>query len=442
MKFSIKKIVLFSIIFIAIVAALIFFFPSQILGVFFRDIKPIDDSDLTLEKIDVPQEQNAYYDFVSLEEGDAVKYPEGYTDRDKCFADEKCLEEAGKANEENFAVIDRILIKQYFVNPGFSNPGNISIFDTAHNDQNILYISALQPYYLLQKGENRGAIEAAFKMLKIAQKIKSGKPGTIDILVAFAFEGIGTEAVQDIAKNSDFSSADLLRYSQEMENFKDDGSEALVLNFGKADYIKMKNLTEDFSSGRITMSGFLSLYSIDRSAPEIDSGSEKIFTNKFYLQPNKTEKLFADNARKTIEVVKAPCSSGISFFPSAVGGGNPIFISRFWPNAGGNILYNMTVSVKDSARRASCFSMSKLLMTKILLALKAYNQDNGFLPGSLDALVPDYLPELPKDPFSGEALKYSLEKKIIYSVGQNGSDQNLVDDGGDKEKDIVMSIDF
>jgi len=59
---SIKKILLFSIISIAIIAALIFFFPSQILGIFFRDIKPIDDSDLTFEKMVVPQEQNAYYD--------------------------------------------------------------------------------------------------------------------------------------------------------------------------------------------------------------------------------------------------------------------------------------------------------------------------------------------------------------------------------------------
>jgi hypothetical protein len=442
MKLSVKKIVFFSIIFIAIIAALIFFFPSQILGVFFRDIKPIDDSDLTLEKIDVPQEQNAYYDFVSLEKGGEVKYPENYVDGDKCFTDEKCLKEAGEANENNFAVVDRILAKQYFVNPGFSSPGEISIFDTGYNNRNILEIAALQPYYLLQKGEDKKAMEAAFKMLEIAQKIKSGRPGTIDILTAFAFEVIGTKAVQDIMNDSDFSSIELLRYSQRMEDLKDDGSEALVLNFGKANYIKMKNLTEDLSSGRLTASGLLSIYSIDRSAPEIDSGFEKIFTNKFYLQVNKTERIFADDARKTIEVMRAPCSSDISYFPSVIGGGSSVFVSRFWPNAGGNILYNMIVSNKGSARNTSCSSMSKLLITKTLLALKAYRQDNGRLPDSLDALVPDYLPEIPKDPFSGEALKYSLEKKIIYSIGQTGAEDNLIDDGGDKEKDIVVEIDF
>jgi hypothetical protein len=440
---SVKKILLFSIIFIAIVAALIFFFPSQILGIFFRDIKPIDDSDLTFEKIDVPKEQNAYYDFVSLEKGDEVKYPKGDINRDQCFADEKCLKENGEANERNFAVIDKVLSKPYFVNPDYADPESISIFDVALNDQGILYVSFLQPYYLLQKGESEKAMEAAFKMFEVAQKIKSGRPSRIDALVAMTFEGIGAKAVRDIIRDSDFSSADLLQYSQKMKKFKDDGGEALALTFGKAGYFEMENLVDDLSSGKLTASGLLSVYSIGNAdGPKADPATERIFTNKFYLQPNRTKDLFAEVAREVVKISKSSCFSDIDFHPSKAGGGNPVFLSRFWPNAGGNILYSMVVVNQSSVRIASCGYQAQLVLTQLLLALKAYKQDNGRLPDTLEKLVPEYLPEVPKDPFSGEALKYSLEKKIIYSIGQQGAGQDLVDDGGDKKKDIVVEIDF
>jgi len=61
----------------------------------------------------------------------------------------------------------------------------------------------------------------------------------------------------------------------------------------------------------------------------------------------------------------------------------------------------------------------------------------GELPGTLDALVPDYIDKIPSDDFDGEPMRYSAEKKIIYSVGED-----LNDDGGGEEKDIIFEIKF
>ncbi len=66
--------------------------------------------------------------------------------------------------------------------------------------------------------------------------------------------------------------------------------------------------------------------------------------------------------------------------------------------------------------------------TRVLMALKAYKAENGALPESLDELVPEYIAEVPRDPFDGQPLRYSREKKIIYSVGED-----LEDDGGAPE---------
>jgi hypothetical protein len=60
--------------------------------------------------------------------------------------------------------------------------------------------------------------------------------------------------------------------------------------------------------------------------------------------------------------------------------------------------------------------------TRALLALKAFEAANGRLPASLDELVPAHLGSVPVDPFDGKPLRYSAEKKLIRSVGEDLSD--------------------
>ena len=70
----------------------------------------------------------------------------------------------------------------------------------------------------------------------------------------------------------------------------------------------------------------------------------------------------------------------------------------------------------------------------IALALELYRRDHETLPGTLDALTPDYLAEVPHDPFSGEPLIYRVEggDYLLYSVGRTGRD-----DGGSKGRDVL-----
>jgi hypothetical protein len=78
-----------------------------------------------------------------------------------------------------------------------------------------------------------------------------------------------------------------------------------------------------------------------------------------------------------------------------------------------------------------------------LIAIKAYKIENGKLPPNLEELVPDYILEVPKDPFDGNPIRYSAEKKIIYSVGPD-----LIDSGGSegegwqKMEDPTFKIEF
>lgn len=60
-----------------------------------------------------------------------------------------------------------------------------------------------------------------------------------------------------------------------------------------------------------------------------------------------------------------------------------------------------------------------------IIAIRTYEIQHHTLPQSLDALAPQYLPELPTDPFGDGLLGYNRETGWLYSQGLN-----LTDNGG------------
>ena len=68
-----------------------------------------------------------------------------------------------------------------------------------------------------------------------------------------------------------------------------------------------------------------------------------------------------------------------------------------------------------------------MLTTRAGLACKIYKAKIGRYPANLEALVPDILPEVPIDPFTGKPLVFKIDggQLLIYSMGSNQKD-----DGG------------
>lgn len=77
------------------------------------------------------------------------------------------------------------------------------------------------------------------------------------------------------------------------------------------------------------------------------------------------------------------------------------------------------------SRRAK-FLRTVFALTTLELALHAFRQKERRLPKTLDELVPEYLPKLPKDELSGKPFVYGIinGKVQVYSVGCNGRDDN------------------
>jgi hypothetical protein len=78
-----------------------------------------------------------------------------------------------------------------------------------------------------------------------------------------------------------------------------------------------------------------------------------------------------------------------------------------------------------------------LRSARIVVAIERYRRDHGEqMPGTLDALVPTYLPAAVIDPFSGQSMLLKKEARgyAVYSVGSNRRD-----DGGDFNEVFLSS---
>ncbi len=80
---------------------------------------------------------------------------------------------------------------------------------------------------------------------------------------------------------------------------------------------------------------------------------------------------------------------------------------------------------------------TQLRGTEIMAALELYryNQPHqGRYPATLQDLVPEYLPEVPKDPFTGQDLLYRRTGRFTYKLYSAGP--NKLDDGGAHKGDV------
>jgi hypothetical protein len=82
-------------------------------------------------------------------------------------------------------------------------------------------------------------------------------------------------------------------------------------------------------------------------------------------------------------------------------------------------------SVTLAARTAAMLESARTA-----LAAERYRLERGAWPDNLQALVPEYMDEVPADPFDGQPLRYRVapDRVVIYSVHENRTD-----DGGDLE---------
>jgi len=128
------------------------------------------------------------------------------------------------------------------------------------------------------------------------------------------------------------------------------------------------------------------------------------WVSRVILKPNRTKRMLAEDARRVLLDGDVP--------PAEAG-------HLWWPptNMLGRALHRLfsplVLRSRGDRRSGNLFPSA----TRVMFALKCFQDDHGGLPASLDELVPGYLEEVPVDPQDNRPLEYSREKRNLSVPG-------------------------
>lgn len=436
---KVVKIILISLGVLMVSSVFLFLSLPTILGIFSKDTSPTDDSDLRLSKINVPNEDNAYFDLTKINTNVGEENTSALVNHlQRKTWDEEFVNRILANNSEALEYFDEAANKSFFQIPSYADPDSeflltlelppLSTFREAAR------LKTLEAMYLSRQGNDSGALDEILKIMKVGQMIQDSQGSLITFLVGMSMQKTALDAVPEIIVSTNLPFEILVNYSRSLEQFKNnnEGLESAL----KMEYMAMAQAIDSLikevkSASGVDLEKAKQLYKVLGFETDFE---EWAFRGNFYFKPNKTKVLFADYYGSLIRNLDTPCGLIVDDFQKTITPKSRIKL-MFTENVAGKILRDVVVVSFNSIPRRKCEDDLSVSATQLILALKAHKLNNGELPNMLNDLVPRYISSVPEDPFDGEPMKYSRSKKIIYSVGED------LANSGDFE-DYTFSINF
>jgi hypothetical protein len=131
------------------------------------------------------------------------------------------------------------------------------------------------------------------------------------------------------------------------------------------------------------------------------------------MQPNRCVDYTAGIAREFVAQAQLPTNNRV--YPTS----ENRWISRDFslaPNAGGESFFSVNIELFTKLMESEDRCHARHHLLRLLIGLALYRIDHGNqIPAELGALVPAYLPEVPKDPYTGEPPLYDpVEGKLAF----------------------------
>ncbi len=164
------------------------------------------------------------------------------------------------------------------------------------------------------------------------------------------------------------------------------------------------------------------------------------------FKPNRTLRICAEYLRHQLNAIDQPESTLAHLKPDElVAAAQPQGIGRYSPDnfIGRRLLGMIAQPNREPELEEQLRVQSSISANEAFLALLLYDREHGELPATLDALVPDYLPAVPRDYFDGQPIRYSREFRVVWSVGTDHF--NVIGTGLSPEEiqnHICLPLDF
>jgi hypothetical protein len=384
-----------------------------------RDIPEPDVGDLQVARLELPAQENAYAHFLSAT--DALCWPTNatlvadYLEGKPVEAD--ALAEVLDGNGEAMELIHRGNQCQHCIAPEVN--GFDDVLPHLSPWRNLGRVLAAQTRQCRLAGRHAEATESCITLLRFADLIQKDAEGLIHYLVGISILNLGLEQAQDLARETDLPPDVMNLLSSELAEL---GPLAPgLVRALKVEYRAVANTTDHLSDGEFDL---YELSNLGGGEPDPRLKGKRI--PRYTFQPNKTKLTFANLYRNMIaDVPLAYADMKRADVEEALGLNQSRAGMLLRPNGVGRVLYGLLVPATDRLLEHKCRAECALSATRLMVACQQYRHREGVFPDRLEALVPDFLPALPVDPFDGRAFRYDPSRGIIYSVGLD-----LRDSGG------------
>jgi len=243
-----------------------------------KDIPPMDDSQLQLQTINIPYEENAFYDLDKVQSLIDIKnVPKGkelvsdYLESDQW--DQEAVKQLLVDNKEALQYFTAAAVKGKFQLPDTDNPSKISSdmpVMPLNSWRETSYLSGIKAISLAKDGQDREALDEAFKSIIIGNTIENSPSLLITNLVGMSIKNNGLDVLQKVLTIIPKDSPALAEYQSKLENYQAQGNPAPFIT----EYLVCKQSWNNFKQG---------------DGASLNVGVKFLMKNKFYFKKNLTD---------------------------------------------------------------------------------------------------------------------------------------------------------
>lgn len=348
---------------IIILVAIVVIIPS-LLSIFKgNDIPPVDDSQLQLQIINIPEEENAFYDLNKLY--DTEKHQELISLKN-IPKGKQLVSDYLNSDEWNQEVVTQLLSDNEYVLQYFTDAAAKGVFQLPEADRQSKIssdmpvtplntwreasrLSGVKAIWLAKNGQNKEALDEAFKSIIIGNAIENSQSLLITHLVGIAIKDTGLDVLQKVISIIPQEHLLLAEYKLKLENYRAKGNSTPFIT----EYLVAKqawdNLEQDGNSQFITVPKFL-------------------LNNKFYYKKNLTHSYYFDFYNNLSVEAEKDCSKVKEVQESAIllEDGNLIKM-YFTENAVGKYFVGLPSTALNNVLAKKCTTENKLKETILII---------------------------------------------------------------------------
>lgn len=290
--------------------------------------------------------------------------------------------------------------------------------------RSLMQLVSLETERRRQAGAHAEAADLCLDTLATVRRCAPHHSTLVEMLVAMACDGILTSRLEKLTDDPACPEGVLSRIAERLAALPS-LTPGLVAAY-RGEYVCVRNLMSDLNNG----SAFELFHAMGLPGP---AGLDKVpLLENFLIQPNKMMAIHATQMRHIIGIATADAATAAATpFPMDFKSMNTPFrgFNPFaYENMGGELLLGMILPhLSGSLTNLRNLELHRALLTA-RIGVELFRRRTGRWPATLDDLVPDFLPQVPRDPWSGRTLKWDPKRRILWSVGED-----LTDDGGHTE---------